>query len=56
MPKKNGVMKTYSFNKETIDQINYLANALKLKPTSVIEFVVDKEFKEKLYENNKCKD
>ncbi len=57
MPKKNGVVKTYSFDKRTIEQIEFLSNALFLKPTSLIEFIINKEFnqvkKGEQNENNK---
>lgn len=61
MPKKNGIMKTYSFDERTIKQMEYLSNVLFLKPTSLIEFLINKEYTEKKGEekrndNNRCKD
>lgn len=44
MPKKNGVTKTYSFNKKTIEQIDFLSTILFLKPTSLLEFIINKEY------------
>ena len=46
MPKKDGIMKTYSFGKRTIEQIDYLSNVLFLKPTSVLEFIINKAYNE----------
>lgn len=61
MPKKDGIMKTYSFDERTIKQMEYLSNVLFLKPTSLIEFLINKEYTEKKGEekrndNNRCKD
>ena len=44
MPKKNGVVKTYSFNKKTIEEIEFLSITLFLKPTSLLEFIINKEY------------
>ena len=54
-------MKTYSFDERTIKQMEYLSNVLFLKPTSLIEFLINKEYTEKKGEekrndNNRCKD
>lgn len=46
MPKKDGVMKTYSFNNKTIEQMKYLSEVLFLKPTSLIEFLINKAYNE----------
>lgn len=46
MPKKNGKMKTYSFNDKTLEQINYLSEVLFLKPTSLLEFLINKAYNE----------
>lgn len=46
MPKKNGVTKTYSFNNKTIEQMKYLSEVLFLKPTNVIEFLINKAYNE----------
>lgn len=46
MPKKDGIMKTYSFGKRTIEQIDYLSNVLFLKPTSILEFLINKAYNE----------
>ena len=46
MPKKNGVTKTYSFNNKTIEQMKYLSEVLFLKPTSLIEFLINKAYNE----------
>lgn len=53
MPKKNGVVKTYSFNKRTIEQIEYLSNVFFLKPTSLLEFIINKEYKKVKNETEK---
>lgn len=45
MPKKNGISKTYSFDSETIKQLEELAKHYKLKPTNLIEFLINKEHK-----------
>lgn len=45
MPKKNGTSKTYSFDSETIKQLEELAQHYKLKPTNLIEFLINKEHK-----------
>ena len=45
-------MKTYSFNVKTIEQINYLSDTLLLKPTSLLEFVINKEYNEIKGEEN----
>lgn len=46
MPKKNGIMKSYSFDKKTIEQIEYLSSVLFLKPTSLLEFLINKAYNE----------
>lgn len=46
MPKKNGITKTYSFDKKTIEQIAFLSSFLCLKPTSLLEFIINKEYNE----------
>ena len=46
MPKRNGIMKTYSFNSKTIEQMKYLSDVLFLKPTSLIEFLINKAYNE----------
>lgn len=44
MPKKNGVTKTYSFDKKTIEQMVFLSSFLCLKQTSLLEFLINKEY------------
>lgn len=46
MSKKNGVTKTYSFDKKTIEQIAFLSYYLCLKPTSLLEFLINKAYNE----------
>lgn len=46
MPKKNGVMQTFSFKKETIEMLAFLGDYFSLKKTSVIEFLVKEKFRE----------
>lgn len=46
MPKKDGIMKTYSFDKRTIDQIAFLSSFLSLKPTSLLEYLINKAYNE----------
>ena len=53
MPKKNGVVKAYSFDKKTIEQIEFLSITLFLKPTSLLEFIINKEYNQVKNENNK---
>lgn len=45
MPKKNGVVKTFSFGTETMNQIDKLCEEYMLKRTALIEFLINKEFK-----------
>lgn len=45
MPKKDGTIKTFSFGKETMNQIEFLCGEYMLKTTSLIEFLINKEFK-----------
>lgn len=53
MPKKNGVVKTYSFDKKTIEQIEFLSITLFLKPTSLLEFIINKEYNKVKNESTK---
>lgn len=46
MPKKNGKVKTYSFSEDTLKQINSLSAFFMLKPTNLIEFLINKAYKE----------
>ena len=46
MPKKNGKVKTYSFSEETLKQISSLSAFFMLKPTNLIEFLINKAYKE----------
>lgn len=46
MPKKNGKIKTFSFNNITISQIESLSGFFMLKPTNLIEFLVNEKYKE----------
>lgn len=56
VPKKNGVVKTYSFDKKTIEQIEFLSITLFLKPTSLLEFIINKEYNKVKNESTKHQD
>ena len=56
VPKKNGIVKTYSFNKKTIEQIEFLSITLFLKPTSLLEFIINKEYNKVKNESTKHQD
>ena len=56
VPKKNGIVKTYSFDKKTIEQIEYLSITLFLKPTSLLEFIINKEYNKVKNESTKHQD
>ena len=47
MPKKGGRMKSFSFDDETIGQIEFLCEYYKMSQTALIEFLVNREYKEK---------
>ena len=53
VPKKNGIVKTYSFDKKTIEQIEFLSITLFLKPTSLLEFIINKEYNKVKNESRK---
>ena len=46
MPKKDGKSKLFSFDSETISQLEELTRYYKLKQTSLLEFLINKEFRE----------
>lgn len=46
MPKKNGKVKTFSFNDTTLKQIKFLSDFYMLKHTNLIEFLVNEKYKE----------
>ena len=46
MPKKNGKIKTFSFNEKTLEQIDFLSSFYMLKYTNLIEFLVNEKYKE----------
>lgn len=48
MPKKNGKANMFSFDETTIMQIEALMEFYKLNKTSLIEFLINKEYKEKI--------
>ena len=56
MPKKDGVMKTYSFNKKTVEQLKFLSSTFFLRPTSVLEFIINKEYNKVKNESRKHQD
>lgn len=56
MPKKDGVMKTYSFNKKTVEQLKFLSSTFFLRPTSVLEFIINKEYNKVKNESTKHQD
>lgn len=53
MPKKNGKTKTYSFSYETLKQIERLSKLLMLKPTNLIEFVINEKYNSCVKKNEK---
>lgn len=58
MPKKNGIMKTYSFAVETVNKLNELCKMEKRTQTNCIERLIEKEYerigvKEGVVENGK---
>lgn len=46
MPKKNGKLKTFSFNEKTLKQIEFLSAFYMLKNTNLIEFLINEKYKE----------
>lgn len=46
MPKKNGTAKLFSFDAETIEQIEKLADYHKLSQTALIEYLLNKEYRD----------
>ena len=46
MPKKNGKVKTFSFNEKTLEQIDFLSSFYMLKYTNLIEFLVNEKYKD----------
>lgn len=48
MPKKNGIAKMFSFDEETVKQLAALAKYHKLNQTALIEYLLNREYKEKI--------
>lgn len=46
MPKKNGIVKTYSFTAETIEKLKFLCEKDKRSQTNYIEKLIDDKFVE----------
>lgn len=46
MPKKNGKLKTFSFNEKTLKQIEFLSAFYMLKQTNLIEFLINEKYRE----------
>lgn len=46
MPKKNGVVKTYSFSTDTIDKLEKLCRLTRRTQTNCIEKLIDDKFYE----------
>ena len=46
MPKKNGITKSYSFSQKTIQQIEELCEFEMLKPTNLIEHLINIRYRE----------
>lgn len=53
MPKKDGVIKTYSFSSKTVKQIEELCDYEMLKPTSLLEFLINAKHREMTEKVNK---
>lgn len=48
MPKKNGTTKAFSFDQTTLDQMKALMEYHKLTQTGLIEFLINREYREKI--------
>lgn len=48
MPKKNGTAKLFSFDEKTIAQMSELADYHKLNQTALLEYLLNKEYREKI--------
>lgn len=48
MPKKDGIAKLFSFDAHTVGQIEALAKYHKLSQTALIEYLLNKEYREKI--------
>lgn len=48
MPKKNGIAKLFSFDKQTLLHIEKLCEFHKLSQTALIEYLLNKEYREKI--------
>jgi len=46
MPKKNGIVKTYSFSQNTIEMLNYICEKDKRSQTNCIEKLIEDKFME----------
>ena len=46
MPKKYGIPKSYSFTRETVNEIKRLCKEQKRTETSLLEYLIYKEYKE----------
>ncbi len=44
MPKKDGIMKTYSFDKSILDKMNILCENQRRTQTNLIEYLIEKEY------------
>lgn len=56
MPKKNGKIKTFSFNDKTLTQIEYLSAFYMLKQTNLIEFLINEKYRECKESERKCRE
>lgn len=45
MPKRDGILKCFSFNLQTINKIKILCDKLKFNQTSLLEYLINKEFR-----------
>ena len=48
MPKKNGKCKSFSFDERTLTQLTELSKFHKLSQTALIEFLLNREYREKI--------
>ena len=56
MPKVEGKLKCYSFNKKTLSQMDFLCDCLMLKTqTSLIEFLVNERYKKEVESGKESK-
>lgn len=50
MPKKNGTSKSFSFDEKTLEQMKALTEYHKLSQTGLLEFLINREYREKIEE------